>query len=58
MITKTTAVVIFDLQNPHLLTSSLPTEGVFQVNDQNRLVALHRFEIFRLSIFILRREKC
>ena len=58
MITKTTAVVIFDLQNPHLLTSSLPTEGDFQVNGQNRLVALHRFEIFRLSIFILRREKC
>ena len=39
MITKTKAVVIFDLQNPHLLTSSLPTEGVFQVNGQNRLVA-------------------
>ena len=32
MITKTTMVVIFDLQNSHLLTLSLPTEEVFQVN--------------------------
>ena len=39
MITKTTMVVIFNLQNSHLLTLSLPTEEVFQVNDQIRLVA-------------------
>ena len=39
MITKTTMVVIFNLQNSHLLTLSLPTEEVFQVNGQNRLVA-------------------
>ena len=38
MITKITMVVIFNLQNSHLLTLSLPTE-VFQVNVQNRLVA-------------------
>ena len=31
-------VVIFNLQNSHLLTLSLPTEEVFQVNGQNRLV--------------------
>ena len=30
-------VVIFNLQNSHLL--NLPTEDVFQVNSQNRLVA-------------------
>ena len=35
MITKTTMVVIFNLQNTHLLTLSLPTEEVFQ----NRPVA-------------------
>ena len=39
MITKTTMVVIFNLQNSHLLTLSLLTEEVFQVNGQNRLVA-------------------
>ena len=38
MITKTTMVVIFNLQNSHLLTLSLPTEEVFQVNGQNRSV--------------------
>ena len=38
MITKTTMVVIFNLQNSHLLTLSLPREEFFQVNDQNRLV--------------------
>ena len=38
MITKT-MVVIFNLQNSHLLTLSLTTEEVFQVNGQNRLVA-------------------
>ena len=38
MITKTTMVVIFNLQNSHLLTLSLPTEEVFQVNGQNRPV--------------------
>ena len=32
-------VVIFNSQNSHLLTLSLPTEEVFQVNDQNRPVA-------------------
>ena len=39
IITKTTMVVIFNLQNSHLLTLSLPTEEVFQVNGQNRPVA-------------------
>ena len=39
MIKKTTIVVIFNLQNSQLLTLSLPTEEVFQVNGQNRLVA-------------------
>ena len=38
MITKTTLGVIFNLQNYHLLTLSLPTEKVFQVNGQNGLV--------------------
>ena len=32
-------IVIFNLQNYHLLPSSLPTEEVFQVNGQNRPVA-------------------
>ena len=32
-------MVIFNLQNPHWLTLSLPTEEVFQVNGQNRPVA-------------------
>ena len=32
-------VVIFNLQNSHLLTLSLPTEEVFQVNGQNRPMA-------------------
>ena len=39
MITKTKTVAIFNLQNSHLLTMSLPKEEVFQVNGQNRLVA-------------------
>ena len=39
MITKTKMVVIFNLQNSHLLTLSLPTEQVSQVNGQNRPVA-------------------
>ena len=34
-ITQTTMVVIFNLQNSHLLTLSLPTGEVFQVNGQN-----------------------
>ena len=32
-------VVIFHLPNSHLLNLSSPTEEVFQVKDQNRLVA-------------------
>ena len=36
LITKTTMVVIFNLQNSHLLTLSLPKEEFFQVNGQNR----------------------
>ena len=39
MITKTTMVLLFDLQNSHLLTLSLPTEEVFQVNGHNQPVA-------------------
>ena len=31
--------VISSRQNSHLLTLSLPTEEVFQINGQNRLVA-------------------
>ena len=38
MISKT-MVVIFNLQNSYLLTLSLPTEEVFKINGQNRLVA-------------------
>ena len=38
MITKTIMVVIFNLQNSHLLISSLPAEEVFQVNGQIRPV--------------------
>ena len=38
-ITKTTMVVIFNLQNFQLLTLSLATEEVFQVNSQNRPMA-------------------
>ena len=35
-------VVIFILQNSHLLTLCLPTEEVFQVNGQNRVTAFLR----------------
>ena len=38
MITKPTMVVILNLQNSNLLTLSLPTEEVFEVNGQNQLV--------------------
>ena len=52
MFTKTTMVVIFNLQNPHLLTLSLPTEDVFRWTAKIGL-----WQIFQLSIFILSREK-
>ena len=39
LLQKATMVVIFNLQNSHLLTWSLPTEEVFQVNGQNWPVA-------------------
>ena len=39
MITKTTMGIIYNSQNPHLLTSSLLTEEVFQVKGQNRPMA-------------------
>ena len=39
MITKTTMVVIVNLQNSHFLTLSLSTEKVFQVHGQNQPVA-------------------
>ena len=39
MIAKTTMIVIFNLQNSHLLTLSLRTEEVFQVNGQDQSVA-------------------
>ena len=55
VITKTTMIVIFNLQNSHLLTLSLPTEEVFQVNGQNQPVTNLPVQ---LSIFILSREKC
>ena len=38
MITKTTMVVIVNLQNSHFLTLSLSTEKVFQVHGQNQPV--------------------
>ena len=38
MITKPTMVVIFNLQNSHLLTLSLPTEEAIQANGQNQPV--------------------
>ena len=41
MISKTAMVVIFNLQNSHLLTLSLPTEEVFQVNGPNRPLKNH-----------------
>ena len=52
MITKTTMIVIFNLQNSHLLTLPLPTEKVFQVNGQNRPV-----KNLPVVDFILSREK-
>ena len=39
MNTKITIGVIFNLQNSHLMTLSLPTEEVLRVNGQNRSVA-------------------
>ena len=54
MITKPTVVVIFNLQNSHSLTLSLPTEGVFQVNGQNGPMTNLPVVLF----FILSREKC
>ena len=39
LITKTTMVVNFNLQNSHWLTLSLPTEEIFQVNGKSWLVA-------------------
>ena len=53
MITETAMGVIFNSQNSHLLTLSLPTEEIFQVNGQIGL-----WQIFQLSIFVLSREKC
>ena len=47
MNTKTTIGVIFNLQNSHLLTLSLPTEEVFRANGQNRSVANPPFVQFR-----------
>ena len=53
MITKSTMVVILNLQNSHLLTFSSPTEEFFQVNGQNQPVANPL-----VVDFILSREKC
>ena len=39
MITKTTMIVIFNLQNSHLLTLSLRIEDIFQVKGQDQSVA-------------------
>ena len=39
VITKTTMIVIFNLQSSHLLTLSIPTKEVFQLNGQNRPMA-------------------
>ena len=39
VITKTTMIVIFNLQNSHLLTLSILTKEVFQLNGQNRPMA-------------------
>ena len=52
-------VVIFNLQNSHLLTLSSPTEEVFQVNSQNQLVTnlpvvdFHSKPREMLSVFLL-----
>ena len=54
LITKTTMFVIFNLQNSHLLTLSLPTEEVFQVNGQNQPVANLPVVDFHSLIRILR----
>ena len=53
MITKTTMVVIFYLQNSHLLTLSLPTEEVFS----GKKAKIGLWQIFQLLILILSREK-
>ena len=54
-ITKTTMVVIFNLQKSHFLTLSLPTEEECQVNGQNRPVTNLPLSC---QIFILSHETC
>ena len=51
MFTKTIMGVIFNFQNSHSSTWSLPTKEIFQVNGQIGL-----YQIFQLPIFALSRE--
>ena len=53
MITKTIMDAIFNLQNSHSSTSSLPTKEIFQVNGQ---IGLR--QTFQSPIFALNHEKC
>ena len=53
MITKTIMGIIFNFQNSHSSTWSLPTKEIFRVNGQIGL-----YQIFQLPIFALSREKC
>ena len=58
MITKTTMVVIFNLQYSHLSTLFLWTEEVFQVNGQNwpvanLLVVDFHSKPIEISVFLL-----
>ena len=54
MITKPTMFVILKLQNSHLLTLSLPTEDVFQVNGwREMLTPKHECVTFGFSFSIL-----
>ena len=66
MMTKTTMVVIFNLQNSQLLTLSLPTEEVFQVNRQNRPRFFHvccfgfsqgRKSLYNTAVYVIKREQ-
>ena len=53
MITKIIMGVIFNVQNSHSSTLSLPTEEIFLVNGPNC-----PWQIFQSSIFALSRDKC
>ena len=50
---KQTIGLIFNVQNPQLLSWSLPTEEIFQVHGQNRPVA----NLLAVDFFVLSCEK-